>query len=251
MPVTTLVKLHERGPALWPDHKSEAEVMALKDLTIPSVWLATYQCTPTDPAGSIYLRDWWTGKNRFDVNDKPLRNRVVARWLSWDTANKDGDDSNYTAMTVGELTADYRLLIPYVYRERLTFPDLPDAILWQARQWNHDEKLRTVIVEDKSSGISALQTLRKTAPQWLRERLFAFQPHGDKVTRANQAAVWCKNDCVLLPNPTDDVPWLIDFEDELFDFPGTKHDDQVDSFGQLVIYTENLLSDGYKARQKL
>jgi hypothetical protein len=41
----------------------------------------------------------------------------------------------------------------------------------------------------------------------------------------------------------------LDFEDELFDFPNSAFMDQVDAFSQLIIYTENLLAEGWRARR--
>jgi len=172
---------------------------------------------------------------------------VIARYLSSDTA-LDGESNAYTAVTVGELTPNYRLNIREVWRDRLQFPLLPDAIEHIATRWNMDGLLRGVIIEDKASGTSALQTLRAAAPAWLRDLLISFQPNGDKETRAKQSAVWCANGSVSLPQPSDAVPWLFDFTRELFEFPRGAYADQVDSFAQLIIYLENMLEEGYRVR---
>lgn len=240
--------VHDKGPALWPDHKPLEEVIELMETTIPSVWEATYQGNPTAPEGTIFMRSWWGPDNRFDLADSHLSNWVVARWLSWDTGLKDDQDNAYSACMVGELWPDYRLAIRLAYRQRLTFPDLPDVIASLAAQYNRDGKLRGVIIEDKASGTSAYQTLAKSADAWLRALLVAFMPTSDKVTRANQAAVWCKNSCILLPLPAESALWLLDFEEELFNFPGSVYMDQVDAFSQLVIYTENLIEQGWRLR---
>jgi len=252
MPTTTKVLLHEAGPALWPEHKSNAEVADLRNTTPASVYEATYQGNPTLPGGTTFKRSWWLDPaNRYDPTDRKLKNLVVARWHSWDTALKDKADAAFTSNVVGELLPDYRMLVRYVFKERLEFPDLPAIIEGQASGGNQDEKLRGLIIEDKASGITALQTLAKNAPTWLQRLLIPFQPVGDKPTRAEQAAVWCSNGCVLLPLPGPSVPWLMDFEDELFNFPGTTYRDQVDAFSQLIIYTENLLAAGYRLRQAI
>jgi predicted phage terminase large subunit-like protein len=203
----------------------------------------------TDPAGKPFDREWWSkGRNRFALSDTAMRNQCVARWLSFDTAMKDKDSSAYTAAVAGELTPDYRMATREVWRAKLTFPYLPDKIQSMATHYNQDGKLRGVIIEDKSSGTSVHQTLEATAPAWLRDILIAFQPSGDKPQRGQQAAVWCKRDCVLLPFPSMDAPWLHDFEAELFNFPDTQYKDQVDAFAQLIIYTEHLLASGWRAR---
>lgn len=203
-----------------------------------------------DPAGKPFQAAWWAqGQNRYHADDRHLAGSVVARWVSWDTALKDGAENAYTACTVAELTPDYRLLVREVWRDRLQFPDLPDTIRRVAERWNADGKLRGILIEDKASGTSAYQTLMRSAPTWLARLLVAFQPSGDKGQRGAQAAVWCKRGCVLLPHPAQDAPWLRDFEDELWSFPLGVFKDQVDSFAQAVIWTENLLSEGWRARE--
>jgi predicted phage terminase large subunit-like protein len=247
MPQTYRYLLHTNGPALWPDFKPLAEVLELQATTPEGIWLGTYQGNPTPPAGTVFQRDWWNDC-RFHAGDRSLINQCVARWQSWDTGLKDEEDNAYSACVTGELWPDYRMAIREVYRERLKFPALPEKIAYQARRHNADGKLRGVIIEDKASGISAYQTLCSSLDNWLTELLVAFQPSGDKETRANQGAVWCKNGCVWLPHPSDQVPWLVDFEDELFNFPGSSFKDQVDALDQLILWTENLLAEGWKAR---
>lgn len=247
MPQTFRLLLHRDGPALWAAHKPLAEVFELKLTTPAQTWEGTFQGNPTAPGGVIYKRKWFRA-NRFDARDSAVANLVVARWHSWDTALKDEEENAYSALTVGELTADYRMLTREVWRERLEFPDLTDAIERFARIYNADGKLRGVIIEDKASGTSAYQTLMASAKDWLKPLFVAFQPVGDKEQRARQASVWCANNSVLLPHPSDAAPWLQDFEDELFTFPGSKFKDMADSFAQLILFIENLLAEGLRAR---
>jgi predicted phage terminase large subunit-like protein len=202
----------------------------------------------TDPAGKPFLAEWWQRRNRFALDDYRLRNTVVARWISIDTALKDKETSDYSAFVVGELTPDYRLLIRHVRRDKLQFPDLPATIEFMAHRFNEDGKLRAVIIEDKASGTSAYQTLLRSAPDWLRKLLIAFTPTGDKGQRARQAAVWCKRDCIWLPKPSNEAPWLYDFENEMYNFPDVGHDDQVDALSQLILYTENYIAEGHEMR---
>ena len=53
---------------------------------------------------------------------------------------------------------------------------------------------------------------------------------------------------VLLPQPGPEAVWLMDFEDELFNFPQGRFADQVDAFSQLILYVENYLAEGWRAR---
>jgi predicted phage terminase large subunit-like protein len=204
----------------------------------------------TDPAGKPFKREFWAdGRNRYHVNDSAIANKVVARWISWDTAMRDSDTSAYTACTVAELAPDYQLLIRQVWRDKLEFPDLVTAIRQFAELYNTDGKLKAIILEDKISGTSAYQTLLRIAPRWLQEKLIAFMPTTDKLARAQQISVWCKRGCIQFPFAGEEASWLYEFESELFSFPDSVYKDQVDSFVQIVLYLENLIADGFHARE--
>jgi predicted phage terminase large subunit-like protein len=213
------------------------------------IFEGTYQGNPTPASGYTFRREWWAGEGRrYDLNADNLEGRIVARFQSWDTAEGDGAANAYTVCVTGDIWHDYRLAIRHVYRARLTFDALPAQIEAQARQWNGRGLLRRVVIEDKSSGRQAFQTLRVTAQPWLKSILHAWQPAGSKDARAAAASVWCANGMILLPEPGAAAPWLMDFEDELFSFPQSSFLDQADAFSQLALFCENYLSEGWRAR---
>lgn len=198
----------------------------------------------TDPALKPFKADWWRGQNRWTINPQ----QSIARFISWDTALKDKEASDYSAVIVAELLADYRLAVREVTKERLEFPALAAKIPAVAERYAHDDKLSAVLIEDKGSGTSALQTLRQSAPAWLAALLQEFTPTVDKLQRARQASVWCSRGCVLLPHPSAASPWLHDFETQLSEFPDVLHDDDIDALTQLILYVEHYLAAGWHAR---
>jgi predicted phage terminase large subunit-like protein len=226
------------------------------DSTYRQEWLAEFVEEATQPYSPA-----WFAERRYDPQDQRLRNGCVARWISWDTAFKDKDDAAFSAAVVGELTADYRLLIREVWRDRLTFPHLVAQIERLATKYGQDtrtgsrgleaiRKLQAVVIEDRATGISAYQTLTETAEPWLRPLLVPFEPQGSKEQRAELAAVWCEQGCVWLPRPDASVPWLYPFEEELYAFPQAPFMDQVDAFSQLVLYVSRWLQAGHEARAR-
>lgn len=235
----------EPGDVLWPEKFSRAYLERLRDTDVD--FDALYQQNPTARGGSTMSREWFA--NRFDASERALVNRCVGRWISWDTAMKDKAENDWTAYTVLELLEDYTLNTREVYRERITFPDLPPTIEDVATRYNRDNKLRGVIIEDKGSGTSAYQTLSNSGAPWLRDLLIPFEPPGSKEYRASLAAVWARLGCIRLPQPGAAAPWLAAFEDEFFNFPSVSHDDQVDSWVQAVLYLENFIAAGHDARQ--
>lgn len=232
-----------------------AEVDAARDELSTEAFMQEYEAQFVTDATQIFLPEWWLGRNRYDVDDLVEHpTRIAGRYVFWDTALKDKDENAYSARVVGEVTyhedpaKDGLLLIREVWRGRPQFPALVDEIHESARAWNHDGKLERVLIEDKASGTSAVQTIRATAPTWLAERVSAFEPDGSKVERWSKAAVWCKRGCVRLPLPDDRVSWRRDFEDELYAVPFAAFKDQADALAELVIYLEHLLEAGWRRR---
>lgn len=237
----------EPGQALWPERFPLKRLLRRKGRFGSYVWDALYQQRPTAPGGAVFRPENF--RNRFDPTSLQRQREVVGRWISWDTALKDEEDDAYTVGVVAELMADYRLHIREVVRARWQFPELVAGVTSLAAKWNHDDLLRDVVIEDKASGISLLQTLRLQAPDWLSSRLVAITPTADKLTRAKQASVWTQNGSVCLPEPGATVPWLLDFETELFGYPQSPYADQVDAFDQCVIWLERMLAEGFHARE--
>lgn len=248
MTTTTRVPLHSDGPLLWPEHWSLEEIQEKEDKTPADIWSAEYMLEPTPPGGAVFLQKWWMGQNRYDFDDVPLKTNILARFISWDTAETTNETSAYTACVIGDLMRDYRLLIRGMERQRVLFPELMETIPRVSGKWNRDKKLRGVIIENASSGVAALQSLTQTGEMWHRRLLAGFNPDLSKLDRAKLASVWCKNGMVWLPYPSDSVEWLYDLESDLFSFPGSTFKDVVDAFTQLVRYLENYLERGYHGR---
>jgi predicted phage terminase large subunit-like protein len=239
----------EPGQPLSPERYGPEQLEQLKiDLGTPQRVAGQLQQRPSPAGGNVFQRSWWDGKNRYDAADETLKHKIVGRWLFIDTAYKDKDTSDYTACSVMELLPDYRLLWREVWNERLTFPYLLPRIETTALAANGDGKLQGVIVEDKGSGTSAVQSLQFGSPSWLAELIQPFNPTGSKVYRAQQASLWCARNCLLMPEPSDAAPWLHDATEQLFKFPTAAHDDIVDTLSMGLIFLEHLLAEGHRAR---
>lgn len=245
--------IRNEGEALWPSQYSLEELEATKVGLGSYEWSSLYQQRPQPDGGAIFKKDWWaveTGRNRYDLEDVGTRNRVVARWLTFDTAFKDKSTNDMSACTVWELWPDYRLAVRAMWAERIDSAFLPSKIEELAHRWNVDGKLRAVIIEDKGSGITSIQTLRMSAPAWLAEMIVEFQPTGTKEYRARLASVWCEKDCIILPWPGPEwyPPFLDPETGQLWMFPNATHDDMVDSFVMGILYLENFVKEGWHAR---
>lgn len=244
---TVIPDTRREGEPLAPARYPLAKLNKIERRLGDYFWDALYQQRPKPKQGATFKQEWWQGQNRYDPNDRRVANRLIGRWLSFDTGLKDNLTSDYSACTVLEMLPDYTLTVRLVWRARLKFPGLVSEIADMARTFNKDDKLRGVIIEDKVSGTSAYQTLSASSPEWLAEILIAYNPQGAKEYRHELAAVWCKRDCILLPMPAESVPWLLDFERELFS-DTSAHDDMKDSFTQGILYLEHYIATGWHAR---
>ncbi len=202
-----------------------------------------------DSGAVTWLRDW---VSRFDLHDEMMDRQVIARMLTYDTANKDKQTNAYTACAVIELLSDYRARLRHVWRERLLMPRLvarvqgDETTTGDITRWNRDGKLRHVVIEDRASGTGLYQTMYEAGSPELRAMLVAFQPTGSKDDRFGQAGVWVKNGSFLVPKPADDARWLHAWESEIFEEDEFK--DQRDTTAQGILYWEHYLAEGWRAR---
>lgn len=231
----------EIGELLFPERVDKETTDDLKISQGELSYSTQYNQQPINFTGNIFQKKWF--ENRINIYE------INSTWLSFDTAATDLDKSAFSACTVGEITADYHLVVKEVIKGKYQFPELLKFITEMIEK--HQYKLAGVIIEDKSSGTQAIQTLRQTAPAHIKDILIPFQPKGDKVERAWQAALWCETGMVKLPIPSAlNNEWLPEFEKDLFEFPQGKFKDTVDSFDQLIIYLENALEEGLRYKMQ-
>jgi predicted phage terminase large subunit-like protein len=114
-----------------------------------------------------------------------------------------------------------------VFRQRLEYPDLRRAVKEMSRKYSPN----AVVIEDKGSGTQLLQDLRFDGVYKL--KAYCSPPGNDKQMRLFAQSAVFENGRVWLPKS---APWLADYVRELTTFPGTKHDDQVDSTTQALDY---------------
>jgi predicted phage terminase large subunit-like protein len=231
----------KEGELLWESRFPKKEMEELKSTLGERAVAGQLQQRPGALTGNTFQKKWF--ETRYDPNN------FIARYISWDTASTANESSAYSACVVGDLLPDYRLFVRYVFRKKMEFPELVYSVEEIANTYKHN--LRGVLIESKSSGMSLIQTLKKSSDQKLAKLLIPFNPPSGKETRGEQISIWCENGSVLFPPPTDNYSWLYDFEEEFFMFPNSKYKDMTDSLIQLLFHVEPLLSAGLRARNKV
>ena len=107
----------------------------------------------------------------------------------------------------------------------MAYPALKRAVASLAEQW----RPHAILIEDKSSGQSLIQEMRGRFTQ----PVIAIEPAGSKLDRLVAVSSLFEGGLVHLP---EHAPWLIDYESELFGYPLTTHDDQIDSTSQALAW---------------
>lgn len=140
---------------------------------------------------------------------------------SWDTANKESELADYSVCTTWGVKGKKSYLL-HVLRKRMAYPDLKRTVIAQAEAW----KARSILIEDKASGIQLVQELRD-----ILSGIKGIKCEGDKIMRMLAQTPEIENGHVLLPKQAS---WLPDYVQELTTFPKGKYDDQVDSTAQAL-----------------
>ena len=194
-------------------------------------WAALFQQRPRPDEGGIFKESWC--QRRYGAIPAEAT-RIVH---SWDTAQKEKEVNDPSALTVWQngvgVPGHY---LREVFVKRMDYPTLKQKVISYAER----DKPVAILIEDKSSGQSLIQELRKTTSL----PIIAIEPEANKVIRAMEVSPMVEGGLALLPeagrHPVDhqgrefNLDWLIDFEGEFFGFPLSTHDDQVDSVTQYL-----------------
>ena len=148
----------------------------------------------------------------------PKSGRIIQ---SWDVANKQGEENDYSVCTTWRIY-DKRYYLIDLLRGRFDFPTLRTRVSQQAKL----HKASQILIEDAGFGTALIQEL-KTA----HFSVVGVKPEYDKKIRMAIQSAKFENGQVVFPK---EAPWLRDLEDELFAFPNGPHDDQVDSISQAL-----------------
>jgi predicted phage terminase large subunit-like protein len=200
------------GEALWPD-RYDGDVLEQRRIDLGSrAFSALYQQAPTSAEGNTFKREWLAGR----YERLPEKLEVVT---AVDSSFGEGAASDYSAIvTVGSDRSHHYILD--VRRGRWEFPKLLQEIERVAADW----KPRALLIEDTGSGKSALQALRDST----RIEVVGVKTGGrSKVSRAEAVSPSFEAGKVLFPSQP--FGWRDPLVEELADFPGGKHDDQVDA----------------------
>lgn len=218
-PGGTWEHVRQPGDILHPERENRAVLDQLKRTMGEYAFSAQCQQNPVPKGGALIKASWWGS-----YDEAPAKFERVIQ--SWDTACKDKDQSDFSVCTTWGLKENQMFLLD-VLRRRMNYPDLKRAVRAEAMKYKPD----IILIENKASGISLIQELRRDGMNGILE----VEPEGDKFTRMSTCLTWIEEGNVRLPKL---APWLAEYRAELESFPVGKKDDQVDSTSQALAWAQ-------------
>ena len=247
----------EEGELLWPDRFGEREVSILEKQLGPFAAAGQLQQRPEPKGGGIIKRDWW------QIWEQPTYPPIEYIVASIDTAFTTKSENDFSAMTVWgvfsggdnkavatriaarvgveqvtEITRTYseehpKVILMDAWQERLEFHDLVTKIADTMKRWKVDK----LLVENKASGPSIIQELRRTynhLPFAVEAIDVARTNHisADKVSRAHAVVPLFAGGLVYAP----DRSYADMVITQCTTFPRGKHDDLVDTVTMALQY---------------
>lgn len=201
------------GP-LVPDLQSEEKLLAVQAHMGAQWWAAMYQQAPLGSLGAIFGPEGTRYYRRAD-----LPTQFIQVVMSVDAAFKDKKSSDYVAAGVWGKSADGRVWLLEMRRERLSFTRTAAAITGLKASY---PRVTKILIEDAANGPALIDQLGKSITG-----ITPVPTTGSKESRAHAVSWVWENGQVMLPHP-DDVPMIKPIVAEIQSFPDTRNDDSVD-----------------------
>lgn len=253
------------GEALWPDFYTKEVLLRQKALMSSSQWCALYDGNPVPADGNVIKAAWLTtrwavppltrvgslvGNQQKEAGvpeivgtggqDSPTRiiesaPPYVRTVVSVDSAEKETNRADFSALTIWRETIDRRHYIVDAHRERMDFPKLLARVDEYAKLWNAE----IVLMETKGAGNQFIQHIEALpADEAKPYTVVPIDPGRDgKVFRMDSVTPFFMAHRVILP---ERASWLPVFERELLQFPGSQNDDFADSVSQYLKWVREM-----------
>jgi predicted phage terminase large subunit-like protein len=208
--------LFAEGDLLHPEREPQPILDDLRANLGSDAFSAQYLQEPVPPGGAMIKRAWISR-----YAEVPTRKPGQSIIQSWDTAAKGGPGNDWSVCSTW-LVARPNYYLLHVHRGRHDYPELRRKAIELADRF----KPTRILIEDIGAGTALQQELRKAG-----KPVRAIKVDRDKECRMADVSTKFENGFVHLP---ERAAWLAALEDELFAFPGSRHDDQVDSISQAL-----------------
>lgn len=226
----------EEGELLWPERFGRREVDQLKLQLGEYGSSGQLQQRPSPAEGGLVKRAWF----QMLKADEPLPNLQFVL-QSYDTAFTEkttGDPTAHSCWGVFNTNEGKRVVLLDCWQEHLGYPDLRKKMYdeYKAVYGDKSKAVDAVLIEEKGSGISLAQDLRRAMVP-----VRTYNPgRADKVTRVHAITPLLEAGLVYIPEskkrPGSFPTWTDQLINQLMIFPNGEHDDLVDTMTQALIY---------------
>lgn len=226
-----------KGQALWPAMFDINALNEIKDDIGPRDWAALYQQRPSNVDGDVFKHEWIT------YGKMPEREDISRCYQVWDTALTEKKEGDYSVGANILVTRD-GLFVSDIIRGHFSFPELKRKMIDFHILWNSVFRVSRVYIENKGSGQSAIQSLKKDTNLPVIPINVEADFGKSKLQRANAAAGYIESGRVYF---RQNAAWLDEMIKEMTTFPRGKTDDIVD----VIVYACLLSQGGGKAPKRL
>lgn len=184
------------GELLWPGRFPAETVAALEEDLGEYATAGQHQQRPAPAGGGIIKEHWW----RTWPEDSPLP-KADHQFLSYDTAFSEADSKTaaYSAMTrwavfYHEQLQRHCLIVLGMWYGRVGYEELRK----KAKEWDISHAPEAHLIEEKATGISLIQDLRRAIPS--RVRSYCPGRGEDKISRAHSVSPMFEAGMVYAPH---------------------------------------------------
>ena len=204
------------GELLHPDHEPEEVLLNLKKGMGSMSFLAQYQQAPVSAEGTFIKSKWLKSYSEIAFGPK---DQIV---MSWDIALSEAETGDYSAGVV-LLNRGETFYVLEVARGRFRFPQLIEKIVDMCRRYRG-----ALLIEQSPISKGLIQALQNH-----NVNVVTVTPDKDKRSRVIAQSDLFEGGSIFIPERAE---WRELFVRELLDFPGGRHDDQVDALVQGLAY---------------
>lgn len=221
---------HILWPAMWPRKRLESVRATYLEQGNPEGYSQEYLNYPIDESVSFFRKEDFKDYKPDVLDTLPLKHYVAV-----DLAISEKTRADYSVFAVGALDAEGRLYIRDIIRERMDAKTIVDTLF--ALHQRYDPELFTIegSMIEKSIGPFLTEEMGK------RNTYFTVNtatPTKDKETRARSIQARIRAGTVFFPKTAD---WYSELEQEMRQFPKSRHDDQVDALAWLGLTLDKMV----------
>jgi predicted phage terminase large subunit-like protein len=204
------------GELLHPDHEPEEVLLNLRKGMGSMAFLAQYQQTPVSAEGTFIKSKWLKSYSEIAFGSQ---DQIV---MSWDIALSEAETGDYSAGVV-LLNRGETFYVLEVVRGRFLFPQLINTIVDMCTRYRG-----TLLIEDSPISKGLIQALKSK-----HINVVTVTPDKEKRSRVIAQSDLFEGGSIFI---REHAEWREIFIRELLDFPGGRHDDQVDALVQGLAY---------------